>query len=67
MSRISEELLQQQADEFEIELNYQEWLMYNVEEPIYNETRIFNNKVSVLVKKTIMVANRLPKILMYIA
>ena len=38
MSKISEKLLQQQADEFEIELNYQEWLMYNVEEPTYNET-----------------------------
>jgi len=37
MSKLSEHYMQEQQNEFELELSYQEWLMENIQEPSENE------------------------------
>ena len=37
MSKVKEQMMQEQQQEFELELSYQEWMMENVQEPSENE------------------------------
>lgn len=37
MSKIKEQMMQEQEEEFELELSYQEWLRDNIDEPSESE------------------------------
>lgn len=56
MSKVKEQMVQEQQDEFELELSYQEWLRDNIDEPSEDE---LNEMEHDLINKPYFVSNRI--------
>ena len=57
MSKVKEHMMQQQQEEFELELSYQEWLMQNTVEP--EEDELYEMEQDYLQKQSHFVSNQI--------